>query len=124
MLDVPRFRADLDEIFFKILVAGVGLACRDFYRFHECDVGGADVAIHCSVSALVETGNDAGGYMGDHRGHAPLRTFGRIYGSRDSHVACASLGHRHVHADVDFVWCSLAGLRLVCCERRISPNVC
>ena len=124
MLDVRRFRADLDENFLKILVAGVGVACGDFYRFDECAVGRADVAIHCSVFALVETGDDAAEHLDDHRVHAPLRARGRIRGSGFSDVACASLGYKRVHADVDSVWCNPAGVCPVRRERRISPNLC
>ena len=45
MFGVSVLIQTLDEIFFQILVAGVGLACGDFHRFDECDVGRAHVAI-------------------------------------------------------------------------------
>lgn len=116
MMDVRRFRTDLDETIFEILVAGVGLACADFYRFDECFVGPEDVAIHRSVFALVETGDGAADQLDDHRVHAPLRARGRIRGSRSSGVACASLGRKRVHADAGCVCCSLAGVRPFCRE--------
>ena len=100
------------------------MACGDFYRFDECDVGRAHVAIYCSVFALVETGNDAAGRLDNHGVHAPLRACGRIRGSGFSNVACVSLGHKRVHADADSVWSSLVGVCPVWRERRISPNVC
>ena len=87
-------RLTSDEIFSQILVAGVGLAWRDFHRFDERDVGRAHVAIHCSVLALVETGDDAEGNLGDHRVDAPMRARGRIRGSGSSAVACASLRYK------------------------------
>ena len=90
---------------------------RDFPWLNRSDVGRAHVAIHCSVFALVETGDDPGEHMGDHRVDAQLRTRGRIRGSGSSDVACASLGYERVHADVHAVWCCLGGLRPVCRER-------
>ena len=33
-------------------------------------------------------------------------------------------GIKRVHAETGSVWCSLAGVRPVCRERRISPDVC